>query len=203
MLKGIIPFYLFLPTMVGYFAAFAFSRTSDLTWGNRPSDSLKSLQSNYTELEKKKMVDALERDGNFICWFILLLNLLASFLVGEGQLKSYFLLALAFAILAWSAIQIFFSFFFFIKYQINNILYSLKKRALICWHSIDAKEFYQVQSNFDPKYEQPMLRDEGLSYTPRISISIDKNSCCWRTSSRSDGYSQSDGYDRLPEFSNS
>lgn len=31
---------LFLPTFTGWFGAYAFVRTSDLTWGNRPSDSL-------------------------------------------------------------------------------------------------------------------------------------------------------------------
>merc|ERR1719158_2390324 len=37
------PAYLFfLPTFVGWFAAYAFARTSDLTWGNRPSDSLET-----------------------------------------------------------------------------------------------------------------------------------------------------------------
>eukprot|EP01134_Creolimax_fragrantissima_P000329 CFRG0329T1 len=31
---------LFLPTFVGWFGAYAFARTWDLTWGNRPSDSI-------------------------------------------------------------------------------------------------------------------------------------------------------------------
>eukprot|EP00122_Pirum_gemmata_P001553 Pgem_evm1s1397 len=39
MCKNFIPFYLLLPTFVPYFMAYAFSRTWDLSWGNRPSET--------------------------------------------------------------------------------------------------------------------------------------------------------------------
>jgi len=40
------PFFLvFMPTMVSFFAVYSFSRTYDLTWGNRPSEKLTTFSS--------------------------------------------------------------------------------------------------------------------------------------------------------------
>jgi hypothetical protein len=37
MIKSMIPFYLFLPTLVAWFGSYSFARLWDLTWGNRPT----------------------------------------------------------------------------------------------------------------------------------------------------------------------
>lgn len=39
-LASIIPFYLFLPTLVAWFSCYAVARFWDITWGNRPTGGI-------------------------------------------------------------------------------------------------------------------------------------------------------------------
>jgi hypothetical protein len=40
MLRSLVPYYLFLPMLVGFFGAYSFARCWDLSWGNRPTGSI-------------------------------------------------------------------------------------------------------------------------------------------------------------------
>ena len=40
MIRSVVPYYIVLPMVVGFFSAYSFSRCWDLTWGNRPSEGI-------------------------------------------------------------------------------------------------------------------------------------------------------------------
>eukprot|EP01094_Clydonella_sp_ATCC50884_P021662 TRINITY_DN4818_c0_g1_i1.p1 TRINITY_DN4818_c0_g1~~TRINITY_DN4818_c0_g1_i1.p1 ORF type:complete len:1253 (+),score=304.11 TRINITY_DN4818_c0_g1_i1:1139-4897(+) len=49
LIGSVIPFYLFLPTMVAWFSAYSFARFWDLSWGNRPSAAAASAETDKSK----------------------------------------------------------------------------------------------------------------------------------------------------------
>jgi len=78
MLRTILPFYLFLPTLVSSFGAYPFARTFDLSWGNRPPSELKrdAFVDNATKLAIEKAQVRLKEQSQASCGFILMFNLI-------------------------------------------------------------------------------------------------------------------------------
>jgi hypothetical protein len=106
MLKQCIPFYLFLPTMVGYFGAYAFARTWELTWGNRPSDALESLKSGKTAEDQKAHKQRQYSIAATIAGVIVTINFLLVVLVIEvQQMTSIAVWALSGAIFLFALVQ--------------------------------------------------------------------------------------------------
>jgi len=85
MARKCIPFYLFLPTMVGFFGAYAFARTWELTWGNRPSDALESVKPGKTVDDQKRHKEKQYSIAATIAAFVIVLNFLLVVLVIEVQ----------------------------------------------------------------------------------------------------------------------
>src|SRR3989338_803542 len=67
MLLTIIPFYLFLPTLVAWFGAYSFARFHDLKWGNRPSNQMKDSR-HQEELAKACQIYSILLPGSFWSW---------------------------------------------------------------------------------------------------------------------------------------
>jgi len=126
MLKSAIPFYLLLPTMVGYFGVYAFSRTWELTWGNRPSDKLTSLKTSKSKEQQDKVKQQLNRSARTISTLAIALNVLAVFILVSVQALEDALLYMGFFVFGWAVIQMFFSGIFLIRWRIRDLLDKLQ-----------------------------------------------------------------------------
>lgn len=105
MIKSFIHYMLFLPLLVGWFPSYAYARTWDLTWGNRPANELNDI----TEEQKNIMITKFKEKSIRIIVVIIILNIATFFLPLQGI---YGLMSIFFAIVL---IQMFFSFIFCMK----------------------------------------------------------------------------------------
>ena len=112
MIKSFIQYLLFLPMMISWFGSYAYSRTWDLTWGNRPASELAEI----TEEQKKIMVNKFKEKAVRIIIVLVILNLIVFFIPLAGQL------VLMGAFFAIALFQMLFSFI----YCIIKIGYKLK-----------------------------------------------------------------------------
>eukprot|EP00456_Euglypha_rotunda_P082240 TRINITY_DN8078_c0_g1_i19.p1 TRINITY_DN8078_c0_g1~~TRINITY_DN8078_c0_g1_i19.p1 ORF type:complete len:467 (-),score=44.88 TRINITY_DN8078_c0_g1_i19:99-1364(-) len=118
-------FYLFLPTMVGIFGAYAFSRSWELTWGNRPSDALESLANAKTVEEQKKRKEDQYQQGKTIAYVIVIINIiLIVVVITIRDALPYFTLILAFIICIFAIIQMGLSFLWgLFKYALVDVIW--------------------------------------------------------------------------------
>lgn len=99
MIKSFIPYMLFIPLLVGWFGSYAYARTWDLSWGNRPATELNDI----TVEQKNIMVTKFKEKSVRIILALILLNIGVFFIPLEGQL---YLMAVFFVI---AISQMFFS----------------------------------------------------------------------------------------------
>jgi len=125
MFSTCLQFYLFLPTMVGIFGAYSFSRSWELTWGNRPSDALESLANSKTVEEQKKRKDAQYQNGKTIAYLIVIVNIILIIVViSIRDALPYFTLALSFIICVFAIIQMGLSFLWgLFKYALFDVIF--------------------------------------------------------------------------------
>jgi hypothetical protein len=116
-------FYLFLPTMVGTFAVYAFSRTWDLTWGNKPSESLKSLGSTIDKAKSEKIQRETLQNARLVSYSIVSLNIFLFLFVVEFELNKYVLAGATIFVLIWGLMQMVMSLIW--------ILWKIFKRAFL------------------------------------------------------------------------
>jgi len=101
-----IQFYLFLPTMVAYFGAYAFSRSWELTWGNRPSDRLISMKQAKSKQEVDDLTTKIQENGKAIGVLIVAANFLLVLTVTiVHSTAPYFVLLLSIIVFFFAAIQ--------------------------------------------------------------------------------------------------
>jgi hypothetical protein len=127
MARSFIQFYFFLPTMVGYFTAYSFSRIWDLSWGNRPSESLKSLADTKSTQQQADIKSGLKNTARFWCWLVVVLNLgLIVMLIVPWEAKSYVLMGVACVVFAATLIQMVTSLIWIICLNLSrlNLLWS-------------------------------------------------------------------------------
>ena len=98
-------FYLFLPTMVGTFGVYAFSRTWDLTWGNKPSESLYSLGSTVDKSKTEQMQRETLQSARFVSYFIVFINIFMFLLVVLLEMNKYILGIATVFVLMWGIFQ--------------------------------------------------------------------------------------------------
>eukprot|EP00124_Ichthyophonus_hoferi_P003250 Ihof_evm1s272 gene=Ihof_evmTU1s272 len=112
MVTNFFPFMFFLPTFIAWFAAYAFSRTWDLSWGNRPSDGMdgQSIEKRNSKLK------GLKRRAFILNYSLALLNVAAGLGLTHGLELRYFLW-LSLAIAMPSFIQMVLSLLFYLMYM--------------------------------------------------------------------------------------
>lgn len=121
MIKSVVFYLLFVPLLVGWFGSYAYSRTWDLSWGNRPANELNDI----TLDQKKIMIVKFKETSVRIILLLILANIAVFFIPLVGQLylmASFFTIAL---------IQMGFSFIFCltkIRYKIRMVLKNRRKR---------------------------------------------------------------------------
>jgi len=149
MVVSIIPYYMFLPTLVGWFSAYAFARTWDLTWGNRPASVDVGSGSAQT---KAKAESDLKAKAMTVCIGILVANFAFIFLVGQFTNYQLTILILAALIFTFAAVQMLLSVIYFVAY------YDPRRIIQGCWKL--------ASMPFRKKHEVPEESEEDELHDP-------------------------------------
>ena len=112
MVKSFIYYMLLLPLLVGWLPSYAYARTWDLTWGNRPANELNDI----TESQKEIMITRFKEKSIRVIILIVVVNIAVFFL---PLLGIYGLMSIFFIIVLF---QMFFSF----VYCLKNFYYKIK-----------------------------------------------------------------------------
>lgn len=120
MLVNFLPFLLFLPTFIPWFVIYSYTRTWDLTWGNRPSTSMDEVKQ-----DKDKVMISLRRKGFAFISIVLLLN--AGIIYVLNVYNYSFIIYIASSFLVLALIQQFFSFIYFVFKTDHLLLSSFNK----------------------------------------------------------------------------
>eukprot|EP00941_MAST-03F_sp_MAST-3F-sp1_P003302 g3302.t1 len=129
MITSFVPYYLFLPTLIGWFGAYSLARSHDLKWGNRPS----------TAPDVKSIVGT-SQSASII---IVILNILLVYITiynapgqeADQQESRLFVDLTAITVSVFSIVEMFLSFFYFIYLAILKIL----KTMFCCYLKKDGK----------------------------------------------------------------
>ena len=117
MLLTLIPFWLFLPTLVVWFGTYAFCRFWDLNWGNRPSDQMDEI-GNVAIREATQR--ALKQESYSITGFIVLLNFLYALLYELNSARPIVITATIIMLFMSTFVQLVFSFIFAICFNFRR-----------------------------------------------------------------------------------
>ena len=142
LVRSILHFYIFLPSMVAGISAYSYSRTFDLTWGKSSSIYFRNriLKKNLKKpgtrpsaslLEKKK--DETYARGQSIAAIIYFLNTLLMILIIIESGVTSFLIALAILIFGCTLLQMVFSFFYFITTRVYDECTTYKIKPIDIW----------------------------------------------------------------------
>jgi hypothetical protein len=122
MLKSFPSYYLFLPMLIAWFGSYSYTRTWDLSWGNRPSSEMDAVS-----IQKKEQVtNSFKKKSRILIGIIAVLNLVLFLIPLEGQL----ILMTIFFIL--SGYQLTLSIIFYLINIFLKIAFIFKRCKLYC-----------------------------------------------------------------------
>jgi len=124
MLKSIVPFYLFLPTMVSSFGAYSVAQTHNTSWGNRPPSQLAqgAFATEETKAKIEKAQVRLREQSQAMCGVLVMLNLAIIALVLTAVNIYGIMLYIAIFVFCASIVQMLVSFAFFVCYAARSWL---------------------------------------------------------------------------------
>jgi cellulose synthase/poly-beta-1,6-N-acetylglucosamine synthase-like glycosyltransferase len=120
MLKSFIQYTLFVPLMVAWFGSYAYSRTWDLSWGNRPATELNDIAPEQRDI----MVTKFKEKSIYIILILIVCNIAIFFVPLQGQL--YFM-AVFFVIALYQMILSFIFCLTKINYKLGMVYKNYKK----------------------------------------------------------------------------
>jgi cellulose synthase/poly-beta-1,6-N-acetylglucosamine synthase-like glycosyltransferase len=122
MFTSVIPFMLLLPTFTIYFCVYGFSRLWELTWGNRPSNKLLTLESTLNEAERDQIKRRQQNHAQSVAWTLVVINVILCFMFYSFQFNNIFIIALQAFLFIWAFIQMIMSLFYFVAYDAKQTL---------------------------------------------------------------------------------
>jgi len=122
MLKSFPSYYLFLPMLIAWFGSYSYTRTWDLSWGNRPASEMDSVSSQ----KKEQVMKSFKKNSRILIAIIALLNLVLFLVPLEGQL---ILMSIFFVL---SAYQLTLSLIFCVINIFLKIAFIFKRCRLSC-----------------------------------------------------------------------
>jgi len=138
MITSVVQYVVLLPTFTVWLSIYSFSRLWELTWGNRPSDKLKTIHKKKSESEMQLIRTQLQTSAQTIAWLLVALNIIANYSFMVLQKNKYFIIGLQIFIFSWSSFQIMFSLFYFIV-KLIMAFFSFAAR-LLCACSTSRKQ---------------------------------------------------------------
>ncbi|ARF09660.1 glycosyltransferase [Indivirus ILV1] len=118
LLISCIPYWLFLPTLVGTFTIYALSRLSDTTWGNRVS----AAGSSFKGASQKQVADLqadLSSNASVALVFISVANVIIEILVIYFRSNTWFIVGCIMTIFTTIIVQVLVSFIYFVIKHIS------------------------------------------------------------------------------------
>lgn len=82
MIKSFVQYTLFIPLLISWFGSYAYARTWDLSWGNRPATELNDISIEQRDI----MVTKFKEKSIYIILILIVLNIAIFFVPLEGQL---------------------------------------------------------------------------------------------------------------------
>lgn len=166
MLSSFIQYIVMLPTFTAYLSAYAFSRTWELTWGNRPSDKLHTIAKRKSATELEEIRERLVRNASRLTWSLVLLNLALSAVFYQTQRYAIFITVLQISIFAWSTFQMVLSFMYFIYKAFARVLSFVGRCFMVCSTSQKKLDILR-KFNKDKEYKKHVqfIRGEMLKVT--------------------------------------
>jgi cellulose synthase/poly-beta-1,6-N-acetylglucosamine synthase-like glycosyltransferase len=132
MFSSFIQYVLLLPTFTAFLSVYAFSRMWELTWGNRPSDKLHTIQKKKSEAELKQIKDNLMSNAQVVAWTLVIFNIILSFVFYQVQKYTIFITVLQIFIFCWSTFQMLLSFMYFIYKAITGVFSLFCRCFMVC-----------------------------------------------------------------------
>eukprot|EP00027_Filamoeba_sp_ATCC50430_P013107 CAMPEP_0168572516 /NCGR_PEP_ID=MMETSP0413-20121227/17981_1 /TAXON_ID=136452 /ORGANISM="Filamoeba nolandi, Strain NC-AS-23-1" /LENGTH=959 /DNA_ID=CAMNT_0008605581 /DNA_START=106 /DNA_END=2981 /DNA_ORIENTATION=+ len=121
-IKSVVPFYLFLPTLVAWFGSYSVARFSDITWGNRPAGE-QSAAPGASSVPSEAM-KRVKLQASTWAAFVILANLVLILLCIQNNNSKYFIAAIALLVCSFSGIQITISaFYFFFHFLLEKFVF--------------------------------------------------------------------------------
>jgi len=131
LLKSCIPYWLFLPTMIGSFMLYSIARVFDVTWGNRSG----SAGANFKSATQKQLLD-LENDfsSNSLVGliFMTVLNIVIEAIVIYFGVNSWFIVGCLAIIFSTTVLQIVISFIYFLVKHLSGSTFWQKCSCCLC-----------------------------------------------------------------------
>lgn len=127
MVRSVVPFLAFLPTFITGLALYAVARTWDLTWGNRPSDAVESMERRVAARAEQEVRAAQKNRSRELLAFVLLANALLFFagLILDGN--PWLTLALAALVFGGALLQMAMSAVVLLAYRVRSAGRSLRR----------------------------------------------------------------------------
>lgn len=120
MIRSVVPYYVVLPMVVGFFTAYSFSRCWDLTWGNRPAEDDPAHRLAIAKVEDLKTqsatLSAIVAIANLAFFYVQVVVISDSVVGGK--------LYLAIAIFATTLLQMIIGFLWFSVYRVKYFFVS-------------------------------------------------------------------------------
>jgi len=133
MIKSALPYFIFLPTLVSVFGSYSYSRTWDMTWGNRPN-------ANHEKDEKNK--EFFKFQSKIIIMIIIIICIFTY------SIPTNFSIYILFFIFSLIILQSLLSFVYLITFIPTKLKYVYEKcRVNVTMKMIDQKDIEQNQSN--------------------------------------------------------
>lgn len=140
MVTSVVPFLLLLPTFTIYFCVYGFSRLWELTWGNRPSTKLMTIETTLSSGEREQIKRRQEHHAQGVAWTLVAINVLLCFFFYTFQFNNRFIIIFQAFLFGWAAIQMVMSLLYFIAYDVRLFLLYVF-RFLTCRLSRKKTEF--------------------------------------------------------------
>jgi len=108
-------FLVFLPTFVGTIGAYAVSRTWDLSWGNRPSENLSSMEASKAFAEQQAIKNQQKNASRFVNWLVVTLNITLVLTITLLEWSPIPIVVLACLVFFWALVQMILSLIYLLK----------------------------------------------------------------------------------------
>lgn len=121
MVKSFIPYLLFIPLLIAWIGAYSYSRTWDLSWGNRPATELNDISIEQKDI----MITKFKEKSLYIIFALIILNTPVFFIPLIGQL---YLMGIFFTVALYQMLLSIIYCFTKINYKLQMIRKSSKRR---------------------------------------------------------------------------
>jgi len=131
LIKSCIPYWLFLPTMIGSYMLYSIARVFDVSWGNRAGTAGANFKS-ATQKQLSDLADDFSSNSLVGLIFITLLNIVIEIIVIYFGVNSWFIVGCLAVIFSTTILQIIVSCIYFIVKHLSGYTFWQKCSCCLC-----------------------------------------------------------------------